>query len=153
MVDRLVPVLALAVVALLAICGVLSFITFSTVREARSTARAAAENTARLQRVVGRLDVGAVVQCQRVQRLRDDVNAQANNQFDVIKVAARVAPSGPARELYRVFLDSTPYSPPTNCREARTRPLSYKAPPLIPFASVDPCYSAKNPRPRPPCKR
>lgn len=158
--DKLGPLIAVGVVLLLAICSVLSFISITTANTARhntnglnSIVKRLDVNTRRLNAIVHRLDVGAVVQCQRVQRLRDDVNAQANNQFDVIKVAARASPTGAARELYRAFLAATPYSPPTDCRQASSDPLGYRAPPVVMFAKVDACYSAKNNRPIPPCRK
>jgi hypothetical protein len=145
----LVFALLLTVIAVVAVLSVSVLRTVEETESAANRANAAAvtahTNTQRLRRAA----LGA---CERIQRLRDDVNAQANNQYDVIQAAAAVAQTREARTLYANFLKATPYSPPTDCQRAVDQPLTYKPPPLVSFAQVDKCYEPpKNVRIGMPC--
>jgi hypothetical protein len=141
--DRLVPVLAVGVIFLLVICTVLSVVASTTARDAQKAARDA-KSAARIARAnTDRIDAAVRGGCERLQRLRDDVNVQGDGQYDVIRLASGRVPE-PFATLYRRIARETSYSPPTDCAAASDHPLTYKPPPLIPWSQIDKCFNRRH---------
>jgi hypothetical protein len=136
---ELLPLIAVGIVLLLAICSVLSVIGFSVARDAKRAASDAKHAAAQARKNADRIDAAVLGGCDRLQRLRDDVNVQADGQYDVIKLASSRVPE-PFATLYRRIARETSYSPPTDCAAASSRPLTYKPPPLIPWSQINSCF-------------
>jgi len=111
-------------------------------------AKRVSDNTDQIKRQTATAQNAALGQCQRVQELRDDVNANSKvtyeslvlladivgepslvTQLDPKDKAARVAGVKELQKLSRQLVSIAS----TDCQEAVKHPLTYKAPPPVPF--------------------
>lgn len=158
--DKALPSFMAAVLVLFLITAVVSGVVLKQNKDITSTQN--------------RQDRILVAGCKRTQVIRDDLNVQAWVQYNVIQLAGEGPPpekiadliskldpatrdlfvallSGQAKAapLYQHVLDSTQYSPPTDCDQASQNP-AYQFLDPVPFKSVADCFDPTTERGRRP---
>jgi hypothetical protein len=120
-------------------------------RKAAAAARTAAVTAARV-------DSAELRACERLQAQRERTNVSEARQY-LLLVAVTKSPraSRMVRERYGALARTTLYDPPTDCREAVSRPNTYRRPASVPYSALPASYvasvvqaaKAKRPQPTP----